>query len=114
MERADRACPADPEAHRIPVERLDPYNLRFTTTPLRCVTGVTIPPGLVGFCWEVPLSLEALEQQAPELARVVKSWTDGLKPILEQPAGRQAGPVVEKNISTLRRSWSSPVAPNGP
>ena len=75
--------PIHPLLSGVSVEHLDPYNLRFTTRPLRCVTGVTIPPGLVGFCWEVPLSLEALHQQAPELWQVVRNWTDSLKPILE-------------------------------
>lgn len=70
---------------------IEPFNLRLTRKPMVCVTGLTIPPGLVGFCWETPLCLEVLDQQAPELARVVKSWTDSLQPILEIEA-RQGEP----------------------
>lgn len=64
--------------------QVEPFNLRLTHRPLRCVTGLSIPPGLVGFCWETPLCLEVLQQQAPELATVVEHWSDHLKPILEK------------------------------
>lgn len=55
---------------------VEPFNLRLTQQPLRCLTGVTIPPGLVGFCWETPLSLEVLSQQAPVLAEVARRWIE--------------------------------------
>lgn len=59
---------------RTALNGIDPFNLRLTRRPLRCVTGLSIPPGLVGFCWETPLCFEVLRQQAPELARVVECW----------------------------------------
>lgn len=48
----------------------DPYNLRLTRQDSLCLSGVTIPPGLVGFCHETPISSELLIRQAPELATI--------------------------------------------
>lgn len=73
------------EGHELPISAVEPFNLRLTHQPLRCLTGVTIPPGLVGFCWETPLSLEVLAQQAPDLAEVARRWIDTSRPIFEQP-----------------------------
>ena len=68
-----------------------PFNLRLTTRPLRCLTGLTIPPGLVGFCWETPLCLEVLHQQAPALACVAAQWPGTLRPIVESRLGSEVG-----------------------
>lgn len=62
---------------------IGPFNMRLTFRPLRCVTGHAIAPGLVGFCWETPLSLEVLRTQAPDLATLVALWPGSLRPIVE-------------------------------
>ena len=86
-------------AREIPLSAIEPFNLRLTREPLRCVTGLTIPAGLVGFCWETPLCLEVLDQQAPDLAWIAKTWTTkswtGLpRPILEiEQSEREPGSV---------------------
>lgn len=48
----------------------DPYNLRLTRQDSICLSGARIPPGLVGFCHETPISIELLARQAPELATI--------------------------------------------
>lgn len=50
------------------MEHPDPYNLRLTRQDTFCLSGARIPPGLVGYCHETPLSTELFERQAPELA----------------------------------------------
>lgn len=50
---------------------LDPYNLRLTGEPERCISGVEAPAGLIGYCHETPLSDGVLLEQAPCLAVVL-------------------------------------------
>ena len=79
------------EAQELPFTDIEPFNLRLTQQPLRCLTGVTIPPGLVGFCWETPLSLEVLSQQAPDLAEVARRWMEKGIDIGGEPRRGQRG-----------------------
>ena len=74
---SNSSTPSDASTVRSVLDGIDPFNLRLTRRPLRCVTGLSIPPGLVGFCWETPLCFEVLQQQAPDLALVVERWKAG-------------------------------------
>jgi hypothetical protein len=60
------------------IHNLEPYNLRIAREPVRCLTGVTVPAGLVGFCWDTPLCADVLSQQSPALGGVLEVL-DGLR-----------------------------------
>lgn len=69
---------------------IDPWNLRLSRRPVRCLSGVMIAPGLVGYCWETPLSDELLAQQAPDLAeslRVIRTLQPASFESLDAPGG---------------------------
>lgn len=91
----------------------DPYNLRLTRQDTFCLSGVRIPPGLVGFCHETPLSPELFARQAPELATVQN---------LLHELRRQSGLLATFEVVERYRSWadrwlgtsSCPEAEEGP
>ena len=93
---------------------IDPYNLRLRAEPQQCVSGVHIPPGLVGHCHETPLCDEVLLEQAPALAdalaflqAVRRLGADG-PPLLGQFgrfADRHLGPARPIAPDALGRLW---------
>lgn len=86
------------------IDTLEPYNLRIAREPVRCLTGVTVPAGLVGFCWETPLCPEALNQQSPGLGGILEVL-DGLRRHADE--GEALLNVARDYLALIDAHWGS-------